>query len=76
MIVVADFFPLESVIKINQICKDNNKGFLAVCVAGLFGFVFSDFGNHHFVNDPNGEPKVMALITGITNEGVVYTEDK
>lgn len=49
---------------------------MSVFVSGLFGHVFSDFGNHHFVNDPNGEPKVMALITGITQDGVVYTEDK
>ena len=49
---------------------------MSVSVSGLFGHVFSDFGGQHFVNDANGEPKIMALVTGITSEGIVYTEDK
>jgi hypothetical protein len=42
----------------------------------MIGHIFTDLGNNHFITDPNGEPKVMALITGITPEGIVYTEDK
>lgn len=42
----------------------------------MFGHVFTDLGNNHYVSDPDGEPKVMALITAITNDGVVWTEDK
>jgi hypothetical protein len=28
------------------------------------------------VNDPNGEPKVMGLVTAIDPDGIVYTDDK
>lgn len=43
-----------------------NKAFISVGVSGMFGHIFTDMGNNHFINDPNGEPKVMALITAIT----------
>jgi ubiquitin-activating enzyme E1 len=52
------------------------KGFISVAVSGLFGHVFTDFGEHHVITDPNGEPKIMALVTEISQDGIVYTEDK
>jgi hypothetical protein len=42
----------------------------------MLGHIFTDFGTNHFVTDLNGEPKVMALITAITSDGIVWTEDK
>lgn len=66
VIAIAEYYPLDLIEKINQYCRSHSKGFLSVGVQGLFGHVFTDFGEHHFVNDPNGEPKIMALITGIT----------
>lgn len=42
----------------------------------MIGHIFTDLGSNHFINDPNGEPKVMALVTAITAEGIVLTEDK
>lgn len=76
MIVVADYYPLEEVYALNELTRRLGKGFLSVGVSGMLGHIFTDLGNNHFVTDPNGEPKVMALITGITSDGVVYTEDK
>lgn len=43
--------------------------------AGLLGFVFTDFGQNHHIFDKNGEPKKHILISGITQEGVVTTEE-
>lgn len=45
--------------------RNLGKGFLSVAVSGFIGHIFNDLGPNHFVNDPNGEPKVMALITAI-----------
>jgi hypothetical protein len=42
----------------------------------MIGHIFTDLGNNHYITDPNGEPKVLALITAITADGIVWTEDK
>lgn len=76
MIVVSDYFPLEYVYQLNSLTRTEGKGFVSVAVSGMLGHVHTDFGLNHYVTDPNGEPKEMALVTGITPEGIVYTEDK
>lgn len=43
--------------------------------SGLFGFVFTDFGENHLIFDKNGEPKKHVLISHISNSGVITTEE-
>lgn len=76
VVVLADYYPLEYVYQMNELTKKYNVGFISVAVSGMLGHVFTDYGFNHVITDPNGEPKIMALVTGITSEGVIYTEDK
>ncbi len=43
---------------------------------GFFGHIFTDFGLNHIITDYNGEQKNIAMITGITSDGFVYTDEK
>ena len=76
MVVVCDYYPLDFVQSLNDMTRQLGKGFLSVAVSGLIGHIFTDLGSNHLVNDPNGEPKVMALVTSIDTDGTVWTEDK
>lgn len=49
---------------------------IVTATLGMMGFVFTDFGNNHSIVDINGEPLKTALITSITDEGLVTTEEK
>jgi hypothetical protein len=74
--VTSDYYALDLIEKLNSLTRSLRKGFISLGVQGLIGHIFTDYGENHMITDPNGEPKIMALITGISQDGVVYTEDK
>lgn len=75
IVVVTDVFDFEIMKKINCICKQANKGFILAACKGLLGFTFVDFGNEHVVFDKNGEQCKSVLISSITREGIVTTQE-
>ncbi|ORX86814.1 SUMO-1 activating enzyme E1 N subunit [Anaeromyces robustus] len=45
--------PLESLIKINNICRKNNVKFYSADVHGIFGYIFCDLINHKYIEEKN-----------------------
>jgi len=54
VIVITEILPKNELFKINEICRNNKKGFIYGILTGLSGFIFSDFGKEHIVYDKNG----------------------
>lgn len=73
---MTKFYPLDFIYQLNDILRQKGKSLIVTATSGLLGFVFTDFGNEHVIFDKNGEPLKHGLVTGITDEGVVYTEDR
>lgn len=44
-------------------------------IAGLAGFIFVDFGEKHRIFDKNGEDSVSVLISMISKDGFVTTQE-
>lgn len=64
VIVFSEFKNIEEIFKINEFCRENNKGFLYAGLFGLSGFIFSDFGNHYIL-DENGEENQKIFISSV-----------
>ena len=67
-----DYFVLK---EINNLCKANNRGFIYAACKGLLGFTFVDFGTEHVIYDKNGEQCKSVLISSITKDGIVTTQE-
>ena len=50
-------FIIKKLIKINEICCENKKGFIYTLVFGLFFFCFVDFGEEHIITNINNKEK-------------------
>lgn len=57
IIVISEIMEIEQLIKINQFCHENKKGFIYCLVFGLIYFCFVDFGEHIITNINNKEKK-------------------
>ena len=75
IVVATDVFEFESMKQVNMLCKQSDKGFIYAACKGLLGFTFVDFGNEHVVFDKNGEQCKSVLVSSITREGVVTTQE-
>ena len=72
---LCDFYDLNLCIELNEKLRKKNKGLIISVCSGLFGFVFTDFGDH-LIYDKNGEPLKHVLISGIEKNGIVYSEEE
>jgi ubiquitin-activating enzyme E1 len=75
VVVVADWYPINSVQLLNKKCHEANKGFVLALTAGLTGTVFVDFGPSHKIFDKNGEESATGLIMHINSDGLVVTQE-
>ena len=57
VIVLTEIMELNKIIKINDICHENKKGFIYCLVFGLTFFCFVDFGEHTIINLNNKDIK-------------------
>ena len=64
VIVITDIIELESLIKINELCRKYNKGFIYSLSLGLAFYCFVDFGEHK-INDLNNKDKKRYFIKDI-----------
>lgn len=73
IVVISEFLPQEGIIKINEICRNNNIGFIYTSELGIYGFCFVDFGNNFKVIDENGAEPLNYTIKSITKaeKGIV-----
>lgn len=76
LVIVTKFYPLDFLYQLNDLLRKKGKSLIVAASAGLLGFVFTDFGDEHVIFDKNGEPLKHGLVTGITDEGIIYTEDR
>ena len=65
-------------IKLNEVCRNINIGFIYSCSFGLSGFIFSDFGNNFTIKDQNGIENKYFIIKNVTNDkkGLITIDDK
>lgn len=77
VVVVCEFFSLEFMKGLNAAVRAGGAKLTVVVCMGLAGFIFNDFGAAHKVNDKDGENEKTAIISSITEDGLVIThEDK
>lgn len=76
VVVFADYHIPQLVDK-NELCRKAGVHFIAAESRGLFGSVFTDFGEKFVVYDEDGEAPVTNIVTNITssNPGVVSVHD-
>lgn len=75
IVVVTDWYPIEFVKQLNARCHHLNKGFIFAVSAGLAGEIFVDFGNSHKIFDKNGEEPASVLVSMISQDGIVTTQE-
>ena len=57
VIVITEIMELDKIIKINELCRNNKKGFIYCLSFGLVFYCFVDFGNHTVKNLNNKDKK-------------------
>lgn len=68
IVIITEILPSEKINFINSICHENKKGFIYTLCLGLFGVVFLDFGERHFIIDKYGKENKKFYIKNITKE--------
>ncbi|OHT01138.1 Ubiquitin-like modifier-activating enzyme 1 [Tritrichomonas foetus] len=66
-VVITDYHRESEINRISTFCHENNIKLILTETHGVFAYIFNDFGQSFFVNDPNGEPPARFLISFITN---------
>ena len=77
--VITDYYDLPKLINLNKAARAAGKGFIMTGNLGLYGYLFTDFGDSFKISDKDGEENRSAIVVSITNEenGVVTVhEDK
>lgn len=59
--------PQELQLKINDITHPRKIGFISVESRGVFGSVFTDYGDEFIVHDTTGEPPLSHMIASISS---------
>ncbi|EAX98592.1 ubiquitin-activating enzyme E1 family protein [Trichomonas vaginalis G3] len=68
IVVLADFYPYSKLLEMSDFCHANHIKFILTQCSGLFGFVFNDFGEKHFVTKGDDYKPKPVLIFDINNE--------
>ena len=73
VVLISEFISEEDVIKINNICRKNNIGFIYTAELGIYGFCFVDFGDNFLVKDESGNDPLSYCIKSISKakKGIV-----
>ncbi|SCU97613.1 LANO_0E16468g1_1 [Lachancea nothofagi CBS 11611] len=75
VVVATDTLSLERKIELNNLCHANGIMFIAAETRGLFGSVFTDFGDEFTVVDPTGEEPLSGIVSDIETDGTVTMLD-
>ena len=68
ILVITEIFDIETLISLNNICRENNKKFIYASALGLSGFIFNDFGEEHLIINKTGDEPQSFIIKNITKE--------
>ena len=72
-VAVAADLPLEKAIAINEASRASGVHFVLCQTFGLFGGIFSDFGDRFTVYDADGEEPASAVVAAVAPNGVINT---
>ncbi|SCU92951.1 LADA_0G00518g1_1 [Lachancea dasiensis] len=75
VVVATDTLSLDRKIELNNLCHANGIMFIATETRGLFGSVFTDFGDEFTVIDPTGEEPLSGIVSDIEPDGTVTMLD-
>ncbi len=64
--ITENFFGSAGLREINEECRKNKVGFLLCETMGVSGYIFSDFGETFYVNDPDGVSPKQFIVRDIT----------
>ena len=68
IVVITEILPTQTIIEINDICRENKKKFIYSSSLGISGFIFNDFGEEHTIYNKKGREPYNFLIKNITKE--------
>ena len=68
VVVITEFLSKKALIEINEICRNNNIGFIFSLELGIYGFLFVDFCDEFTIYDESGEESKEYFINLITKE--------
>ena len=68
VVVITEFLPKKMIESIDELCRDENIGFILSLEFGVFGFIFVDFGKKFTIYDETGEEIKEYFIKSITKE--------
>ncbi len=68
VVVITEFLPKNKIIEIDELCRNNNIGFILTLEFGIYGYIFDDFGNNFTIYDETGDETKEYLINTITKE--------
>ena len=77
VVVITELMDKDTLIKIDDLCREKKIGFIYSATLGITGYCFVDFGKEHSIRDNNGEECKTYLARIITKEkeGVVTIDD-
>ena len=68
LVIITEIIDSLIINKIENICRENNHGFIYTGVLGLLSYIFIDFGENHIINNWNGNSSNNYFIKNISNE--------
>eukprot|EP01033_Poteriospumella_lacustris_P001011 gene1012-728_t len=66
-LVITQVLDIQTLINLNERCRENRVSFFYSFIGGLAVDIFVDHGLEHIVYDPNGEKPVQKLITNVVS---------
>ena len=75
-VIVLTSTPLDDQITICEYCHHNGIFVVVTDIFGLFGSIFTDFGNEFTIVDPTGESPLNGIIAGVDSDGLVSALDE
>lgn len=67
VMIITQNVEIESLVKLNKLCRLHNIKYVLCNTMGLFGQIFCDFGDLHNVKDIDGEEPKKGIITHVDN---------
>lgn len=75
-VVVLTNSSMEEQVEISEITRKNNIALIIADTRGLYAQVFNDFGENFTVIDTTGEQPITAMISAISEQGIVACQDE
>jgi ubiquitin-activating enzyme E1 len=73
VVVISEFMPKNTIVELDNYCRENQIGFIYCAELGITGFCFVDFGNDFIVYEKSEEEPKKFFINSITksNPGII-----